>query len=155
MPLYLVRHAKAGGRRDDASDEERPLTENGRRQADRIAEVLAGAGIERVLTSRYIRCVETVQPLADKLGLTPELHVDLAEEADVEAAWQLLEGLAGITAVLCSHGNIISPLLDRVLRRGADIDAAEWSCHKGSIWRLEPDATTGRFGRAVLDVVQA
>jgi phosphohistidine phosphatase SixA len=144
MTLYVIRHAQAG----QAPDEERPLDEAGRRQAERVAELLADAGVERILTSRYTRCVQTVTPLAERLGIRLEQHADLAEESDTESAWALLESLAGTHAVLCSHGNIISPVLDRVLRRGAEIDG-EWSCRKGSIWCLEPDGDRP-FARAVL-----
>ena len=144
MTLYVIRHAKAGS----APDEERPLNEAGQRQAERIAELLGDAGITRVLTSRYTRCVQTVAPLVERLGIEAEPHVALAEESDVESAWALLESLTGTEAVLCSHGNIIHPLLDRVLRRGAEVEG-EWACRKGSIWCLEADGDRP-FGRAVL-----
>jgi 8-oxo-dGTP diphosphatase len=144
MTLYVIRHAQAGS----APDEERPLDEAGRRQAERVADLLADSGVERVLTSRYTRCVQTVAPLAERLRLEVEHHPALAEESDPHAAWELLETLAGTQAVVCSHGNIISPLLDKVLRRGAEIDG-EWTCPKGSIWCLEPDGDRP-FGRAVL-----
>lgn len=144
MTLYVIRHADAG----QAPDEERPLDEAGQRQARRIAALLADAGVERILTSRYTRCVQTVAPLAALLGVDLEHHPGLAEESDTESAWALLESLAGTRAVVCSHGNIISPVLDRVLRRGADIHG-EWSCRKGSIWCLEPDGDRP-FARAVL-----
>ena len=46
MPLYLVRHAKAGSRHDfDGSDRDRPLTNSGRRQASALAVVPDGNGI--------------------------------------------------------------------------------------------------------------
>jgi phosphohistidine phosphatase SixA len=154
MALYLVRHAKAGSRSHEEPDEERALNDAGLQQATRIGELLAANGIERILTSRYTRCVETVLPLAERAGVGIEVHESLAEEADVEQAWELLEQLAGTNAVLCSHGNILSPLLDRVHRRGADVEAEEWSCHKGSVWRLEPDGD-GAFVRAVQDLLQA
>jgi len=144
MTLYVIRHAKAG----QAPDEERPLNEAGERQAERIAELLGDVGVERVLTSRYTRCVQTITPLAARLGLEPERHDDLAEESDVDTAWALLESLAGTDTVLCSHGNLISPMLDRVLRRGAEIEG-EWTCRKGSIWCLHPTGDRA-FGRAVL-----
>lgn len=154
MALYVVRHANAGPRASRDPDERRPLNEQGWRQAERIADLLAPAGVERILSSRYLRCVQTVEPLAARLGLTIEEHPALAEEAGLEQAWDLLQALAGTTAVVCSHGNILSPILDRVHRRGAEIEAAEWSCHKGSVWRLEPDGDHG-FARAVQDAVQA
>ncbi len=144
MTVYLIRHAKAG----HAPDETRSLDDAGRAQAERIAELLGDAGVERILTSRYARCAQTVEPLAVRLGIEAEHHQDLAEEADREAAWVLLESLAGTTAVVCSHGNILGPALDRVLRRGADVQG-EWSLRKGSIWCLEPDGDRP-FARATL-----
>ena len=155
MAIYLVRHAKAGSRRAEGHDEERPLTDNGHRQADVIAELLATSEIDRILTSRYVRCVETVAPMSLRTGVKVEVHEALAEEAAIEDAWDLLESLAGTNTVLCSHGNILSPLLDRVMRRGAEIEADEWTCHKGSVWRLEPGGKKRTFAKAVLDLVQA
>ena len=148
--IHLVRHAEAGR----APDEERPLTADGHAQAERVATHLAGAGVTRILSSRYQRCLDTVAPLATALGLNVEIHDALCEEADLEDAWSLIESLDGTDSLICSHGNIIGPLLDRVLRRGAAIDAAEWSCHKASIWRLENDEDRP-IARAVLVVSRA
>lgn len=145
-----MRHADAG----HAPDETRPLTDAGRRQADRIAEHLAGVPVARVLTSRYRRCVDTVTPLAARLGVPIETHDALSEEADLDHMWDLVESLVDADAVVCSHGNLIAPLLDRVHRRGAVVDAEEWACHKGSIWRLENDGDRP-IARAVLVVSRA
>ena len=154
MTLYLVRHAKAGSRSHHGSDDLRPLTPAGETQAARIAELLADAGIERIVTSRYTRCMQTVEPLGMRLRVPVEIDGALAEEADIEETWALLEKLSGTVAAVCSHGNVLGAVLDRVHRRGADIEASEWSCHKGSVWRLEPDASGG-FRRAVLELPQA
>ena len=156
MAIHLVRHAKAGSRPDWAQpDELRPLTEAGRVQADALAGKLLPFPLQRILTSRYVRCVQTVEPLAAAAGLPVEQVPELAEEADLEQTWALLERLAadGWEAVVCSHGNVIGPLLDRLHRRGVHLDADEWSCKKGSIWRVEIE--DGAFARAVLAVAQA
>lgn len=142
--IHLVRHADAG----HGPHEGTGLSPAGRRRAEHIADQLASAGIERVLTSRYVRCVETVTPLAGRVGITVEVHPALAEEADPDEAWDLVTSLATTSAVLCSHGPVLGPLLDRVLRRGAEIQG-EWSCRKGSIWRLDPDPDRG-FSHATL-----
>lgn len=144
MALHVIRHAEAG----PTPDEESSLTEAGRRRAERIADLLDGAGITRVLSSRYRRCMETVAPLADRLGLEVERHPALAEEAELDDAWSLVESVAALDAVICSHGPVLSPVLDRVLRRGADIKG-EWSCKKGSVWQLHADGDRP-FTRAVL-----
>ena len=145
--LHIVRHADAG----HAPDETRSLTDRGRAQADRIVDHLDGVPISRVLSSRYRRCVETVTPLATRRGIRIETHDALCEEADLDDMWELVESLVVRDVLVCSHGNLIAPLLDRVLRRGAVIDADEWSCHKGSIWRLENDEDRP-IARAVLVV---
>jgi phosphohistidine phosphatase SixA len=157
MALHLVRHAKAG----DASawqgeDELRPLTRAGYDQAKVLCQELGAWPVDRVLSSRYTRCIETVTPTAATFSLAVEVHTALAEEAPLEATWALLEELAGsgTDAVLCSHGNVFSTVLDRVHRRGVDVDAVEWTCRKGSIWRLETDKKGG-FSKAVLALPQA
>ena len=82
MTLYLVRHAKAGSRSSwDGDDRLRPLTKMGRREAEGIADLLRDAPLERVLSSPYVRCTETVAPLAARRGLEVEEHDALAEGA--------------------------------------------------------------------------
>lgn len=152
MAIHLVRHAKAGSRPHwRQPDDLRPLSDGGLLQATTIAETLLSRDVARIASSRYLRCVQTVEPLADKLGLEIEIHPALAEEADIDRTWALLEASAasGRETVLCSHGNIIPPLLDRLRRGGLDLVAEDWSCHKGSIWTVEVDGA-GAFTRAVL-----
>ncbi|MFZ9325595.1 MAG: SixA phosphatase family protein, partial [Ilumatobacteraceae bacterium] len=69
MPVYLVRHAKAGSRNDfDGDDRERPLTNSGRRQAAALATRLAALSPSIIMSSPYRRCVETLEPLAVAIG---------------------------------------------------------------------------------------
>jgi broad specificity phosphatase PhoE len=156
MAIHLVRHAKAGSRPSwQQPDDLRPLTDGGLVQAGSIADRLAPLDVARIVSSRYVRCVQTVQPLADKLGLVVDLHPALAEEADMKQAWALLEDVAAQPGdtVLCSHGNVIPGLLDRLHRRGIDLVAEERSCHKGSVWTVEVDGDGG-FARAVLTLAR-
>lgn len=150
MAIHLVRHAKAGNRSDwHQPDDLRPLTNGGAAQATAIAEALAPFEVDRVISSRYVRCVQTVQPLADRLGIPIEVEPALAEEASLAHTWALLEEAAasGRETVLCSHGNVIPPLLDRLHRRGIELLADDWSCRPGSIWTIELDPSG--FTRAV------
>lgn len=140
MAVHLVRHAVAARRGSwHQPDDLRPLTNRGLVQALAIADALRPLDIARILSSRYVRCVQTVQPLADKLDLGIELHPALAEEAPFDTTWALVEELAscGDDVVLSSHGNVIPPILDRLHRSGIQVDAREWSCRKGSIWTLD------------------
>jgi phosphohistidine phosphatase SixA len=140
VTLLLVRHAKAGSRSAWAQDDDlRPLTKGGQRQADALADRLADEPIKRVLSSRFVRCVQTVAPLAERLGLEIEEHPALAEEAELGDTEALLDELAGVEAVLCTHGNVLGAVLKRLRRHGVDLvgDGGDGGGGKGSAWRLE------------------
>lgn len=146
--LYLLRHAAAGDRiKWEGDDRLRPLTKKGRRQSASVAESLSDAGIERVVTSPYLRCVETVEPLAEAIGAKVEQSDALAEGPDIDAAYNLMDSLVGNNAVLCSHGDVIPALMNRMMWAGLSIDS-RFYCSKGSIWQVEVDNgkfTTGHY----------
>lgn len=144
MTLYLVRHAKAGSRRDwDGPDPERPLSRKGRRQAEGLVHLLADRPVRRVLSSPYVRCVQTVEPLAEKLGLLVEDAPALTDRAPPADAVALLRDLAGTTAVLCTHGDLIPPVLDTLAATDGLPLPPDYPCAKGSTWEL--DVVNGRW----------
>lgn len=113
----LLRHASAGDRGAWAGDDLlRPLDERGRRQALALRE-LADRGIRRIASSPYVRCIETVEPLAATLALTIEVDARLAEGADPDDALAFLAELDG--GVACTHGDVVEALLGRGLKKGA------------------------------------
>ena len=140
MTIHLVRHAKAGSRSDWAQpDELRPLTPGGVAQASAIADRLRRRPVKRILSSPYVRCMQTVEPLAEALGLEIEQNHALGEDTEPEHTWALLRQLAGTEAVLCSHGNVIPDAVDRAVREGAKVVGRQTGNRKGSIWDLETD----------------
>ena len=146
MALVLVRHAKAGSRSAWAQDDDlRPLTAAGERQAEALAARLAAEPITRVLSSRFVRCVQTVGPLAGCLGLEVAHHPALAEEADLGDTEALLGELAATEAVLCTHGNVLGALMKRLRRRGVELHGGGGGGGggKGSAWRLQPGPDGG------------
>lgn len=109
---FLVRHASAGERDEWADDDRlRPLDDQGRRQAAELAAVLSSRDVRRVVASPYVRCVQTVEPLAAALGLDVEVDDRLAEGAGLAAQVLLEEG--GVVA--CTHGDVIHDFLGRGL----------------------------------------
>jgi len=113
----LLRHASAGDRDAWVGDDRlRPLDERGRRQALALHE-LADRGIRRIASSPYVRCIETVEPLAATLGLEVEIDARLAEGADPDDALAFLSELDG--GVACTHGDVVEALLGRGLKKGA------------------------------------
>ena len=146
MTIHLVRHARAGDReRWSAPDEARPLDRRGRAQAKAITGRLAAAPIEVVVSSPYVRCVETVEPLARRLGLVVGVDDRLAEGADAGHTVELCRSLERREAVLCTHGDVVVGLLEWIVRDGAEVDGPP-ELKKGSTWELE--MTEGRFTRA-------
>jgi 8-oxo-dGTP diphosphatase len=70
LSLYLVRHAKALKRsRWSGADRMRPIGRSGHAQARQIAARLTSRPVERVISSPYLRCRQTLEPLAATLGL--------------------------------------------------------------------------------------
>lgn len=151
--LYLVRHAKAGSRRDwDGDDRDRPLSEAGCRQAEQIAEQLAGPASKRSVralrtspnllrSSPYLRCQQTLEPLARRLGQEVEIDERLAEGTPVEIVLQLL-GEEPDGTVLCSHGDVIPETISALHRRGCRL-RGEPDWRKATVWVV--DRRDGEF----------
>jgi len=144
MPLLLVRHAQALSRSSwTGDDRERSLSERGRKQSQGLVQLLREFKPGRVLSSPYLRCVETVVPTATALGLQVEIEDVLAEGAG-RGAVELVRSLAGDDVVLCSHGDIIPEVLG-ALSAEERVDVGRNPRHeKASVWVLE-----GRKGRFV------
>ena len=118
MTSVLLRHASAGDRDQwTVEDRLRPLDARGRKQAAALVELLRPLGVRRVVSSPYVRCVETVEPLAAALKLPVEPDDRLAEGAG-HAALELVRE-AGV--VCCTHGDIVEAVLGRGLKKGAAV----------------------------------
>lgn len=140
MSLLLLRHATAGHRRpsvEESEDRLRPLDARGRRQAEALPDLYADLGVERVVTSPYVRCRDSVIPLAQALDLQIEERAELAEGAVVAELWALVVELATTTAVLCTHGDILGLLLGE-------------EPEKGSTWVVDVEAGGGLSRREYL-----
>ncbi len=136
MAVLLVRHAEAGDRhRWEGPDEERPLSKEGRVQAEALTGALAGYEIGRILSSPYLRCTQTVEPLAGARRVRLEASDDLAEGSGrdaLERVRSLLDGEAH--TVLCTHGDVVEEVLDGLgVRRTEETE-------KGATWVLGPGA---------------
>lgn len=139
MTIYLVRHAKAGSRSAwRGPDDQRPLSKPGRRQADALADILGTAAPTRIISSPYVRCRQTVDPLAARLRLPVELSDALAEGASLDETRALLNKVGDETTVLSTHGDVVGWLLDDLA--GAGVLLEDDRLEKGSTWTLEVEA---------------
>ncbi len=134
----MVRHAAAGDRdRWDGPDTLRPLTPAGSAQAEGLVHALDGFAVERVLSSPYLRCTQTVEPLAAARGLAVEPCEELAEGAGAAAVELVTRLAATATAdvVLCTHGDVVLEVLDASAACGPDLPG-DRPLRKGSTWVL-------------------
>jgi len=91
---YLIRHAQSHPAEEiDHSDW--PLSAVGRSQAERLAEILMPLGIERLVTSPFARCRQTIGPFAERSGLgivvcndLRERHLGIGFHEDFWAVWR-------------------------------------------------------------------
>jgi broad specificity phosphatase PhoE len=138
MPVLLVRHAKAGSRHQWHDDDDlRPLSAKGQRQAKGLIALLSPFEPRRIMSSPSVRCVQTVEPLAEALGLTVEVADELMEGRGQDAVG-FAGKLLGEHVVLCTHGDVIPAILDALVPDLPD----PLPCAKGSTWVLEPVAGT-------------
>jgi phosphohistidine phosphatase SixA len=116
VTTILLRHASAGRRAEwEGDDRLRPLDARGRRQAETLVPLLLAHGPTRVVSSPYVRCLQTVEPLAAALGVAVEHDERLAEGAAESAR----EVLCADGIVACTHGDVVEDLLGFTLRKGA------------------------------------
>jgi 8-oxo-dGTP diphosphatase len=113
-----VRHAKAGSRSDWVDDDVlRPLSKKGWAQARALVHLFTPHSPTALFTSPYVRCRQTLEPLAETLSLSITEHPALTEGAAYEDSLSLLCSVNDGT-VLCSHGDVIPATIDALMRRG-------------------------------------
>lgn len=157
--LELVRHGDSVNRSGwwNRPDRDRPLSDKGHQQARRLATALTGLGAEgavaAVLSSPYLRCIQTVAPLAESLGLPVTTEEGLAEAPatpDTDGPWTTSAWLAGRAlkvvgrmvaahpdgrVVACSHGDVV-PALMALLAGRDELQVANARLRKGARFTL-------------------
>ena len=149
MLVLLVRHGHAGAKRQWHGDDGfRPLDAPGLAQGAALAHFLARFAPARILSSPFLRCVQTVTPLSDALGIPIERTSNLVPQAG-EAAIVLARNVSidGPGAVvLCTHGEVIHEMQAQLTHDGIPDFGPASPREKGSVWVLE--RTDGRFSGA-------
>ena len=143
--VLLVRHALAGNAMEwSGDDRERPLDACGVAQADELVRILSRFEVGRIVSADLRRCVDTVGPLAEALGVEVENEPLLSEvgypgrEAEAERLVRSL-GDAEHDAVACSHGGVVPDLVTRLaVADGYPIELPV-RAPKGSTWAVTID----------------
>jgi 8-oxo-dGTP diphosphatase len=144
--LYLVRHADAGHRAGAADDTRRPLSTKGERQAAGLANALGDAGITHLYASPFLRCMQTLVPLGQRLGVQVQECDELAEGAGAAGALALATAHRDTSIACSSHGDVIPDVLEALLAQGMRLkDELRWQ--KASTWVLTWDGDRIAKGR--------
>lgn len=139
--VLIVRHGTAGVKsRYRGDDRGRPLDKNGRAQAESLVAQLIAFGATDIYAADRARCTQTVEPLAQELGVSIHPEPQLTEEAyaaDPSAARDRVLEIAarGGTPVICTQGKVI-PYLLAWWRAGEDGKPDKGRNRKGSTWVL-------------------
>ena len=131
--IYVVRHTDAGVRTDSPDDHLRPLSSTGHAHARILADRAQFASVGDVVSSPYVRCVQTVEPLTARHHRPVSISNSLAEGAPIEAMLRLLRRLPD-GSVACTHGDMLQELvgfIDNVEDLGDPIPF-----DKGGVWVL-------------------
>ena len=133
--LYLLRHADAGDPMAwDGPDDDRPLSDKGHKQADRLGRFLSGIGFrpDAIISSPKARAAQTAEVAAGHLGVSVSVDERVGDEL----------GLAELERVLRDAGDP-----ERVVVVGHDPDftylvgllcgASGVQMRKGSLARID------------------
>ena len=136
--IHVIRHGEAENRKSwEGPDEARPLTDGGSVQAKRIVELFADEPFVQFVSSPFLRCVQTLEPLAETRGVPIDTREELAEGKP----WEYLEKRVleaegeGPTAV-CVHGDVFRGLMSDLFERGIARKVNQ-GFRKGATWVLE------------------
>ncbi len=134
--VLIVRHGTAGSKsRYKGDDRKRPLDKRGRAQAESLVGQLLAFGASELYAADRVRCHQTLEPLAEELGVTIHNEPALTEEAYSDnrkaARHRILEiASAGGTPVICTQGKVIPDLI-------------AWWCERD---KVRPDKSRNRKG---------
>jgi len=136
MQLFVLRHADAG----DAGawhgpDEQRPLTEKGRLDADALGQHLATltSRPERIVSSPRLRALETARLVARYLDVAVQEDQQLGSSASIEIVGRLFADTGAAQLMIVGHDPDFSHLV-------ADLTGAgEVAMKKGALARIDLD----------------
>ncbi len=112
--IFLVAEADAGDRSSwPGPDRYRPITRDGWRQARQVAQRLRDERVTRAVASPWLRCRQTLMPLADELGIDVDEHRALAEAEPIDRILTLLAEMPDAPTVVCTHADLVRQILDR------------------------------------------
>ena len=116
--LHLLRHAHAGDPAEWIGDDDlRPLTDKGRKQAQRLGRFMEEHGIrpDVIVSSPLVRALQTAEIVAAQLDMTVRRDPRLAIVFGKRDLWALLDELGAREPLLVGHEPDIAAHAHRVI----------------------------------------
>lgn len=101
MLIYIIRHGKAEDSSSSGADSDRELRKKGHKQAEAIARQLVECAVppEMVLSSPYIRAMQTAGPIWAALGQMEQVDDRLGADRTLSDALDVLTDSAGSQSI--------------------------------------------------------
>ena len=144
MNLYLLRHGIAvePGTPGSARDAERPLTPEGERKLEKIAQAMAALELsfDLILSSPYVRARQTAEIVADRLNLRKRVEFcdTLMPSGSAKHLVDLLNHRHSNNVLLVGHEPYQSELIS--LLTAGDAGALRVTMKKAGLCKLSTDA---------------
>ncbi len=97
--------------------------------------------VTAVYSSPYLRCVQTVEPLATARKLEVQQSADLAEGRGITGLYVFFNNADLDDVVLCTHGDIVWELVEDLANRRV-LPAFREQFEKGSTWVVDVEEGT-------------
>ncbi len=135
MYLYFLRHGEADWPNWNQSDDERPLTERGKKEIQKIADFLKllDLSLQQIVTSPLPRARQTAEIVADRLKLKLRESSVLKPGFDRSGLEELLHQKSGARLMLVGH----EPDFTKAIHR---LTGASLKLSKGGIALVETNA---------------
>ena len=138
--LIIVRHAHRDKPAPLGRKADNGISKKGKVQAKKVARLyrkVLGDKKAELISSPKVRCVETLEPLARKIGAKIVTHPALDEQSEDENLDQYRETVGGFiknwmkskspVTIVCSHGDWIPLALDALLGAGFELKKGGWA----------------------------
>lgn len=148
MKICFLRHGEADWPDWKKADDERPLTERGRREMKQVARFLDHLKLSAdcIFTSPLPRASQTADIVGQRIGLAVQVEPKLAHGFNLDRLRQLIAGLEAKCVMLVGHEPEFSQVIKeltggkiKISKAGIGLVEAKSDCTSGRLlWLLPP-----------------
>ena len=147
MKICFLRHGEADWPNWDKPDDERPLTDRGRREMRRVAKFLDRLefSVDAILTSPLPRSSQTAEIVAERLCIGMQIEPKLVHGFSLERLRQMVGKVEGESVMVVGHEPEFSAVIEeltggdiKISKAGIALVDANRGCTSGKLLWLFP-----------------